>query len=174
MANINLVIQLTNASVNYVDSTVRYARVDDNPAPPFTTINNVAVNPLVVSNIPNGKYRVFAKPNFADGRNCPEQMMETPSCTGITSLSAIFDDPDIVVSYSCIPSVPSVRINLQFPNGGFSNLIVPNAGTDVNITPPAGVYGTYLVTIQPVCDEDSGFFGVASAPVSVDVPVPSP
>lgn len=174
MANINLVIQLTNASVNYVDSTVRYARVDNTPTPTYTVINNVAINPLVISNIANGQYRIYAKPNFSDGRNCPEQVTETSACTGITSLSAVFTDPNIVVSYSCDPAIPSVRINISYPNGGFSNTIVTNDGNDVNFTPPAGVYGTYLVTIQPVCDEDSGFFGVASAPVAIDIPAPSP
>jgi len=173
VANTNLVIELENASVNYVDSTVKFARIDNTPAPVYTTVNNVSTSPLVISNIPNGQYRVITKPNFSDGRNCPAQTMDTTPCTGITSLSALFDGSDIVVSYSCDPSVPSVRINVSYPNGGFSNTIVANAGTDVHITPPAGVYGTYLVTIQPVCDEDSGFFGVASAPVSVDIPMPS-
>lgn len=174
MANINIIVSLANSDPNYVDSTVRYARIDDTPTPTYTTISNVTDNPLVLSDYPNGQYRVYAKPNFTNGKNCPESFMDTNACTGITSLSAIFTDPNIVVSYSCDPSVPSVRINISYPNGGFSNLIVANAGTDVNILPPAGVYGTYLVTIQPVCDEDSGFFGAATAPVALEIPVPSP
>jgi hypothetical protein len=174
VANTNLVIELENGSPNYVDSTVRFARIDNTPAPVYTTVNNVATSPLVISNIPNGQYRVISKPNFSDGRNCPEQTQDTVPCTGITSLSAVFSDPDITVNYTCDPAVPSVRINVNYPNGGFSSTIVTNDGSPVNITPPAGVYGTYLVTIQPVCDVDSGFFGVASAPVSVDIPVPSP
>jgi hypothetical protein len=117
---------------------------------------------------------VYAKPNFSDGRICQESITETTACTGITSLSAVFTDPNIVVSYSCDPSVPDVRINVFYPNGGFSNTIVANAGIDVNIPAPAGVFGTFLVTIQPVCDVDSGFFGIASAPVTVEIAAPSP
>lgn len=174
MATINLIIQLSNSGFNYIDSTVRYGRIDNNPAPSYITINNVSYTPLIISNVPAGQYRIYAKPNYSDGRICPESVIETDPCTGITSLSAIFDDPFIVVSYTCDPDVPKVRINVQYPNGGFSNTIVNNDEVDVNITPPAGVYGTYLVTIQPVCDADTGWFGQASAPVTVEIPVPSP
>lgn len=174
MGNINLIVTLDHSSPDYVDSTVRYGRIDNNPTPAYTTISGVTTSPLTVSNLPNGTYRVYAKPNFTDGRNCPEVVMDTPSCTGITSLSAIFSDPNIVVSYSCDPTVPKVRINVSYPNGGFSNTIVTNDGVDVNIVAPAGVYGIFLVTIQPVCDEDSGYFGVASAPAAVEIDAPSP
>lgn len=174
MGNINLIIQLTNADPNYINSTVRYGRIDNTVSPVYTTISNVTTSPLTISDVANGQYRVYAKPNFSDGRICAEQVMDTLACTGITSLSAIFTDPNFVVSYSCDTSVPDVRINIFYPNGGFSNTIVTNDGMDVLIPAPAGVYGVFLITIQPVCDVDSAYYGIASAPVTVEIDQPSP
>lgn len=174
MANIDLIVTLDHDDPNYVDSTVRYARTDNTPSPVYTTISGVTTSPLIISNLPNGVYSVFAKPNFTDQRNCPEVGSTTSSCTGITSLSAAFNDPNIVVSFTCDVAVPRVKINISYPNGGFSSQIVDNGTSPVSILAPTDVFGTFLITVQPVCDEDSGFFGVATAPVSVEIPTPSP
>jgi hypothetical protein len=101
-------------------------------------------------------------------------MTETAACVGINSFSAVYADPNIVVSYSAESSVPDVRVNISYPNGGFSNTIHANTGSDINILAPAEVYGTFFITMQPVCDEDTGFFGAPTGSVTVEIPEPSP
>ena len=79
MATKNLIIPLSNPDPLYIYSNVRYARIDNNPSPSYISINNVTANPLVISNVDNGQYRIYAKPVFSDGRDCSEIMTETVS-----------------------------------------------------------------------------------------------
>ena len=177
MATVNIIVPLSNPDPNYIYSNVRYARIDNTVSPIYSYLNNVTSNPLIIPNLPSGQYRVYATPVFSDGRICPEVLAETEPCGGINSLSAIYDEsptPLFIISYSAEDSTPDVRINISYPNGGFSNSIHTNDGNDISIVVPAGVYGTYFITMQPVCDEETGWFGLATAPVTVEIDEPSP
>ena len=174
MAKKNLIIPLSNSDPNYIYSNVRYARIDNTVAPVYTQVNNVTANPLVISGVDNGQYRIYARPVFSDGRLCGESQTDTAACTGINSLNAVFTDPNFVISYSAEAGVPFVRVNINYPNGGFSNTIYTNDGLDITIPAPVGIYGTYTITMQPVCDEDTGWFGDPTAGVTVEITEPSP
>ena len=174
MANINIIIGLSNSSVGYTDSTVRYGRIDNTNTPTYVTLYNVTSNPVIISNVPAGQYRIFARPNYTDGRKCPEQMIETEPCTGITALNAVYTNPNFVITYSADADLPAVKYNIYFPNGGFASGIVANPGSPITVLAPTDVFGTFLITLQPVCDEDTGWFGVETAPVTVEIPEPSP
>lgn len=174
MANINLIINISNSSVGYINSTVRYARIDNTNTPVYTTVYNVTSNPLIIPDVPAGQYRIYARPNYSDGRKCPEQVIETDPCVGITSLNAVFTNPNFVIDYTYEAGLPAVKYNILFPNGGFASGIVTNPGSPISVLAPADVFGTFLITLQPVCDEDTGWFGVETAPVTVEIPEPSP
>lgn len=170
MSNINLNISFEHPGAT--SHTIRYARIDNANSPSFTTFTGVTTSPLNVQNVPNGQYRIGIKPVYADNRPCEETIYDTPACTGITSLSAILNMGVFVISYTALPSVPYIQVNIQYPNGGaFTNQYL-NTGSDINITPPSGVYGSYTITISPVCDTSSNFIGTASAPVIVNIPNP--
>lgn len=174
MAQKNIKINLVNSDPDYVSSDIRYARIDNTVSPVYTTILGVTANPIIISDVPNGKYLIYAKPNYSDGRICPEQQYDTDSCTGINSLTADYNEPNIVVSYSAEDTVPQVKVNVTYPNGGFASSVHDNTGADINVVPPSNLYGTYFITMQPACDEDTGWFGSATAQVSVEVTEPSP
>src|SRR5260221_933204 len=151
MASINLQIQINHPAA--ISNTVRYARIDNNVSPTYTTITGITNGTYVIQNVPNGQYRIGITPIYADGRPCIEQFQDTPACTGVVSFSAILSGGNIVVSYTINASVPNLQVNINYPNGGTFSQQYTNAGTGTeSITPPAGVYGNYSVTIQPVCE----------------------
>lgn len=177
MAKKNIIISITNPDPLYVSSDIRYARIDNTVSPVYITVLNVTANPLVIQNVDNGQYRIYAKPNFSDGRICSEQMIETLACSGVTALSATYNEGagTFDIEFTADTSVPSVKINISFPNGGFSSSIHDNVEGVVQIPVPVGdVYGTYFITMQPVCDADTDWVGLATAPVTVEYPEPSP
>lgn len=171
MAQINLSIQIDHPAA--VSSTVRYARIDNTANPVYITQTGVPNGTLIIQNLPNGQYRVGITPVYADGRTCTETFQDTPACTGIISFSAVLDAGNIVVSYFALTDVPFVQVNINYPNGGTFSQQYANAGTDITVTPPSGVYGDYSVTISPVCDQDTGFIGSPSAPAIVTIQAPN-
>lgn len=171
MANINLNITINHPAA--ISTTVRYARIDNTNNPTFTTIPGITNGTFTISNVPNGQYRIGVTPIYADGRTCSETIQDTPPCTGVISFSAALISGNIVVAYSLTNTTPYVKVNISYPNGGsFTNTYL-NTGTNIVVTPPAGVYGDYSVTIQPVCDIDSGFFGAATAPAIITISAPA-
>lgn len=156
--------------------SVRYARTDNNNSPVYITIPSVVSSPYTILGVPDGQYSVYIKPIYSDGRNCPETLQTTPMCAGINSFSAILGGSpidDFVISYSASSSIPKVRVNIAYPNGGSSSQIYANAGTDITIPFPTNVYGAYSITMQPVCNEDTGFFGASTAPIILSVVDPA-
>lgn len=173
MSTINLVILVNNPSST--SNTIRYARIDNTSTPVYTTIPNVpnSTIPYIISNVPNGQYFIGTTPIYSDGRTCPEVSETTAPCTGINSFAAsINGDGNIVVTYNADPSVPSVKVNIIYPNGGGGSQIYNN-GDVITIVPPVNTYGNYTVTMQPVCDSDTGFFGISTAPAIVSINQPS-
>lgn len=168
---INLQIKINHPTA--VSSTVRYARIDNTNSPVYITQTGVPNGILTIQDIPNGQYRVGITPIYADGRTCTEQFADTPPCSGIVSFSAVLNTGNIVVSYNATVDVPFVMVNINYPNGGTFSQQYANAGTDITITPPAGVYGDFSVTISPVCDQDTGFVGSPSAPAIVTIAAPN-
>jgi len=166
---IDLVVNFSHPDA--IKFTIAYARIDNTVTPVFTTIPDVLPgdNPYTISGVDNGQYRVRITPIYADGRSCNYTQLDTPACTGITSLSAVYTYPDIIVSYTAIPSVAQVRLLINYSNGGFFSGIYTNDGNDITVTPPVGVYGSYQITMQPVCDEDSEYYGAQTAAVIIEV-----
>jgi len=172
MSSINLQIQINHPAA--ISNTIRYARIDNTSSPTYTTITGITNGTYVIQNVPNGQYRIGITPIYADGRPCIEQFQQTPPCTGVVSFSAVLSGGNIVVSYTINSSVPNLQVNINYPNGGAFSQQYSNAGTGtVTIIPPAGVYGNYSVTIQPVCDASTGFLGVATAPAIVTITQPN-
>lgn len=174
MSQVNIIVPLVNNDPAYIYSNVRYARVDNTVAPVWQYLNNITTSPLVITNVENGQYRIYATPFYSDGRICPEQVVDTAACARINSFSAVESGANFEISYSAETSVPAVKVNINYPNGGFSSSIHTNDGNDILIPVPANIYGTYYITMQPVCDEDTGWYGAQTAAVTVEIPEPSP
>lgn len=159
-----------------VSNTIRYARIDNTVAPVYVTVPGLLPgdSPYTISSSPelaNGQYRVYILPVYADGRRCLETSYDTLPCVGISAFNATYDGTNINVTYTAESTVPNVKVNLSYPNGGSFSQIYANGDT-ITITPPAEVYGTFFATMQPVCDNDSGWFGAATAQVAFERPSP--
>jgi len=160
---INLIITFNHPDA--ISNTIRYARIDNTVTPVYTTIPGIlpGASPYTISGVANGQYRIYIRPIYSDGRLCSETVVDTPACTGINSFSVAYDGTNINVTYSASVDLDAVRVNISYPNGGSFSQIYTN-GDPIVITPPAGVYGTFFATLQPVCNIDSGFFGTATPP----------
>lgn len=167
-AVIDLVVTFDHPAA--VSHTIRYARIDNTVSPTYTTIPGIlpGASPYTIAGVQNGQYRVYIRPIYADGRLCSETVYDTPACTGINSFSAAYDGTNINITYSAEGSLDSVRANISYPNGGSFTQVYAN-GDPIVIAPPQGVYGTFFATIQPVCDPDSGFFGVVTPPSAFNI-----
>ena len=162
-----------------VSNKIRYARIDNTVEPIYTTIEGVLPgdSPYTISGISNGQYRVCITPVYADGRSCSETCYDTLPCTGIIAFSAVYTDPNIVINFTVQEGVNFLKVNLSYPNGGsFSQVynLSSYPADEINIAPPVNVFGTFFATIQPVCDNDTGWVGAPSAPASFEIPETSP
>lgn len=176
--NIDLLIKFTHPSA--VSNTIRYARIDNTFSPIYTTITGIlpGASPYTINNVADGQYIVGITPIYADGRKCSEVTLTTPACSGINSFSAVLfvgGSPvtnEILINYSAIVSVPYVRVNINYPNGGVFSQTYVNNGAAIIITPPVLLYGDYYITMTPVCNLATGFFGAPTAPAIVNIPEP--
>lgn len=155
--------------VGAVSQLVQYARIDNTSAPVWITVSPSPITSpsVIATNIPNGQYQLQATPIYPDGRTCQPTVTTTPGCAGLISLSAVIQSGVLVVTYLAPPGVPSVLINVGYPNGGSNSQIYTNNGNPISIGLPSGVYGNYSVTGQSVCDPTSGFYSPPSASVTV-------
>lgn len=172
-SDIELIVTFSHPAA--ISHTIRYARIDNTSTPSYITIPGVLPgdSPYTIStSLENGQYRVGITPVYSDGRVCSELFYETPACTGVTSFSAEYNGTNIVVTYTAQPSLDAVKLNISYPNGGTFTQIYSNGDT-ISVTPPPGVYGTFFATLQPVCNEDSGFFGAATAPATFVINPPN-
>lgn len=170
----DIIVNFNNPSA--ISYTLRYARIDNTNTPTYITIPSVLSSPYVIDNVADGQYFVGITPVYADGRVCPEITQTTPACIGINSFSAVTGGSptsEFIVSYSAIVGLPQIRVNIAYPNGGSWSQIYTNDGMDIIIPFPAFVYGDFSITITPVCNENTGYFGAATAPVILNVPDPS-
>jgi hypothetical protein len=152
--------------------TVRYARIDNTNTPVYTTIPSVLSSPYVISGVADGQYNVGITPIYSDGRKCTETMQTTPACAGINSFSAVLGGSptsEFVISYSASSSIPKVKVNISYPNGGSWSHIYTNDGSEIDIPFPTNVYGSFSINMQPVCNSDTGFFGQPTAPVILTI-----
>lgn len=168
----NLTVTFTHPAA--ISNTIRYARIDNTVTPVYITIPGVlpGQSPYEILGVPAGQYRVGITPIYADGRTCSETFYNTPACTGINSFSANYDGTNINITYSASVSLPFVKVNISYPNGGSFTQVYAN-GAPIVITPPPFVYGTFFATLQPVCDEVTGFFGVATSPAAFVINPPN-
>lgn len=151
---------------------LRYARIDNTNTPTYISVPGIITSPYVIDNVADGQYLVGLTPIYSDGRTCPEVTQTTSSCTGINSFNAIIggSPSGFIISYNALPSIPQVRVNISYPNGGSSSQIYTNNGVDIDIPFPAGVFGDFAITMTPVCNANTGFFGAPTAPVILNVP----
>lgn len=159
-------------AISYI---VSYARIDNTNSPTYITIPSVVSSPYTISGVNDGQYIVGITPVYADGRKCTSVNQSTAGCANMSSFSAVLggSPTGFVLSYVAPNTVPYVRVNIAFPNGGSSSQIYTNAGTDININPPANVFGNYAITMQTVCNQDTGFFGAQTSPVVLNLTDPS-
>lgn len=156
-----------------IATRVAYARIDNlapGVSPSFTTVTLTggAGTFTFATDVPAGQYQVNATPIYADGRVCTPTTTYTSGCPGLLSISAILQGNNLVITYLAPSGVPSVLINVGYPNGGgFSNIYVNN-GTPISIGIPPGVFGAYTVNGQSVCDASSGFYSPPSSTVTVN------
>lgn len=165
--NINLGIRFDHPSAIAVKA--RYARIDNVLTPVWKNVSpNPTTSPAIIKeNIENGQYRIELTPVYADGRVCQAEVVETPSCIGLTSINAFIQGGNLVVQYVAPSSVPKVRITVDYPNAGSWDDLYVNNGNDISIPLPTNVEGTFYVQGQSVCDEVSGFYSPMSNSVSV-------
>ena len=169
-----IVIEFSHPSA--ISNIIRYARTDNTTSPVYTTIPNVlpGQSPYVIANLPEGSYVVDMTPIYSDGRSCPPVSLNTGFPTGgFSAFSSRFDGTDIIVSYSAPVGMPKVRVNINYPNGGTFSQVYTNTGTDITIAPPSGIYGTYTITMTPVYNETTSYFGETTAPSVIEVTPPN-
>ncbi len=157
-----------------ISNTIRYARIDNTTTPTYITIPGVlpGQSPYEILGVPAGQYRVCIRPIYSDGRLCNETCVDTAACTGINSFSASYDGTNINVTYTASGSLPFVKVNISYPNGGSFTQIYAN-GDPIVVAPPPFVYGTFFATLQPVCDQVTGFFGTATSPAAFVINPPN-
>lgn len=170
--SINLTVTFSHPAA--IATQVSYARIDNlapGASPVFTTIPNLVGASgtfVVATDIPDGQYQVNGIPIYADLRICPPTVIYTPACPGLLSISAVLQGNNLVITYLAPSGIPSVLINVGYPNGGgFSNVYVNN-GNPISIGIPTGVFGAYTVNGQSVCDASSGFYSPPSSTVTVN------
>lgn len=169
---LDIIVTFTHPSA--VSNNIRYARTDLGG----TLVWSVPVNvlpggsPYTIANVDDGQYIVGVTPVYSDGRLCAEQVAYTGACGLMSAFAASFDGTDILITYSAPVSVPKVRVVINYPNGGTFSQIYTN-GAEIIITPPVGLYGSYTITMQTVCNENTSWFGATTAPAVVVVPVVS-
>ena len=155
-----------------VANSLRYARVDNTTSPVFSSPITVwpTDSPYTIKNVPQGKYDIGLTPVYSDGRNCSELYVVTGDCTGIVSFSVVYNTVtgNFDITYVLAAGLPAFKVNITYPNGGGFYRIY-NAGDTVSIAPPAGVSGAYSVTLTPVCDVATGWYGAATAPAVVNI-----
>lgn len=159
-----------------ISYTLRYARVDNTSTPTYITVPNVLSSPYTITGVADGQYIVGLTPIYADGRKCTEMTQTTDSCTGINSFNVVgggSPTDSFVISYNASASIPKIRVNISYPNGGYYSAIYTNSGTDITIPFPINVYGDFFISLQPVCNETTGFFGASTAPSILTVSNPS-
>lgn len=156
--------------------TITYARIDNTNSPTYITIPNVVSSPYTISGVADGQYSVGITAIYADGRKCTQMFQTTPACAGINSFSAILGGSptsEFIISYSAASSIPKVKVNISYPNGGSWSQIYTNDGVDIDVPFPVNVYGAFSINMQPVCNEDTGYFGQPTAPVILIINDPS-
>ena len=147
-----------------VASKIRYARIDQGGDLVWSETVQVlpGQSPYSIPNVDEGQYVVGVTPVYADGRLCGEVQKTTDVCGAISSFSAVYNGTDIVVTYAATSE--KIRIMVQYPNGGQSTQIELAGASPVTIAPPPEVIGSFSVTIQPVCNESTAWYGPVSAP----------
>lgn len=147
-----------------VASNIRYARIDQggelNWSEPAYVL--AGASPYAIHSIDEGQYTVGITPVYADGRLCGEVQKSTDVCGAISSMSAVYNGTNIVVTYAATSE--KVRIRVQYPNGGQFIGVYAAGASPVSIAPPEGVTGIFSVYIQSVCNEATAWYGPVSAP----------
>lgn len=158
--NMNILVTFVHPAA--ISSHIRYARIDNTVSPIYSAPVNVlaGASPYLSPSVADGNYSVGVTPIYSDGRLCGEIFLTTGDCGVITAFSAVVNGSgDIVISYSAPVGIPKVKVVINYPNGGTASTIYTNTGTNITITPPAGVYGDYSIVMYPVCNQNTGFLG---------------
>lgn len=152
-----------------ISNKVRYARIDNTNNPQWIWAFPDPINsPAVIAyGIDNGQYQVEATPIYADGRVCDPYVTYTPTCTPITSINGYIQGGNLIVQYSAPYQLPKVRITVLYPNGGSYIANYVNNGNDITIPLPTNVFGSFTLSGQGVCDENTQFYSAASTSVSI-------
>jgi len=168
--SINLSVNL-GVPAGVSTNSISYARIDNlapGQSPVFTNAGNFNTFPATIAtNIPAGQYQIQAVPVYPDGRVCTPTIQTTQGCPGLISITASLNNNVIVVNYVAPSTAPKVRITIDYPNGGSSVANYVNDGNPISVGIPSGLFGTYSVFGQSVCDEGSGFYSPNSSTVTL-------
>lgn len=175
--NMSIVLVLSHPSATGYQFTV--TRVDNGATGGFGGLISPIVSPHTFTGLPQGQYRISVAAIYAGGGgvadpNCPAQSIETAICGFITSfgLSKSSDNAHLYINYTA--SSPYIYVNLQFPNGSFYTHIYANTGAQIDIllsSVTSFQTGDYTVYLQPVCNVDTNWFGAATAPAVISIPL---
>ena len=160
-------IEVTFAHQSAATVDITYARIDNTNTPIYTTINGVTIgsSPYLIT-VPKGQYNVGVKPVYADGRLCSYVYKQTAACGSVLSFngSAVKDGSDYYFDATYTVTSDKFKITINAPNGGIISQLFNNGDT-VHMLLPTGVDGVYSAVIQCVCNENTGWLSVPSAPI---------
>lgn len=160
-----------------VSNDISYARIDNTPTPTFVTYPGILPNQSpyqIPVPVDKGQYRIGIKPNYADGRECPAIYIDTPACGGIIAFNGAVrqDGTDYYFDVTYSATSEKVRVIITYPNAGTAVYVYDNGDT-ISILLPVGLYGTYSATMQPICNNETGWVGAATAPIIFPFDEPS-
>jgi hypothetical protein len=170
------IVNFTGEDATYYK--IRYARIDNISSPVYNTISgNITASqfPYSIQNIDNGQYSVGITPVYNDGRKCNETFKNTDACIPIIAINAVIDNGNFKITYTANGDVPQVLLTINYPNGGsYQQAYTNGANSSTILVPiPANLYGDYNFYMQSICDPDTNFYSVLSAPTIVNVAQPS-
>jgi len=132
---------------------------------------------LSIIGVPPNDYEAYVISNCANGSSSgpTDSFFSAPNCQAPVAMNATFNAGIFTVTYAVAPSVGSVQLQVQYPNGGTFNHIYNVASPfEITIPQPVGLYGDYLFSIRSVCNQDSGWTSAYNSPVLVETVNPSP
>lgn len=163
-----MAIVVTFTHPTAISALIRYARIDQggdlNWSIPATVLPGQS--PYSITNLDEGQYIVGITPVYADGRKCTEITKNTSVCGTVNSFSAALSGGNIEVTYNA--TSPKVKVTVNYPNGGVFSQIY-TSGDAISIVPPPDLLGNFYVSMQPVCNESTSWFGPTTAPAIVTI-----
>lgn len=160
----DIIVSFQNSDA--ISHDISYARIDLG-TPTYNTYSGITTSPYTIPvSVPKGQYRIGIKPNYANGRVCPIEYYDTPTCGTITSFLAAlnYDSGHWYIDVTCTSTTSKIKIVIVYPNGGISTQIY-NVGGTIHIPIPDNQNGDFHIYAQAVCNEDTGWVSPPTPPI---------